>query len=81
MRQRRGTGRTLGLLALRVLGAALLGSVETEVLEEEDLAVLAAEDGLLGLGSNTVGEEGDLLGEELLELGSLRGRWRERDRA
>lgn len=60
--------RTLGLLALGVLGATLLGSVESEVFEEEDLSVLAVLDSLLDLVSDAVVEEGDGRAEELLEL-------------
>lgn len=59
---------TLGLLALGILGGTLLGSVEPQVLEEEDLSILAVLDSLLGLGSNAVGKEGDRLGKELLKL-------------
>ena len=63
--------RTLGLVSLRVLGRSLLLSVESEVLEQEDLSVRSSLDGLLGLLTNTVGEESDRGGEERLELGSL----------
>jgi hypothetical protein len=45
--------------------------VEPEVLEEEDLSVCSSLDGGLGLGSNTVGEEGDGDREERLELSGL----------
>lgn len=62
---------TLGLLALGVLAASLLFGVESQVLEQEDLAVLAVGNGLLNLGANTVRKEGDGLGEEFLELGGL----------
>lgn len=58
----------LDLLALRVLAAALLLGVETQVLEENDTAVLGVVDGLLDLGADTVVGEGDLLADELLEL-------------
>jgi hypothetical protein len=61
-------GRTLDLLSLGVLGAALFSGVEPEVLEEEDLAVLAVLNSLLGGVSDAVVEEGDGLGEELLKL-------------
>jgi hypothetical protein len=58
----------LDLLALRVLAAALLFGVETQVLEENDATVLGVVDGLLDLGADTVVGEGDLLADELLEL-------------
>jgi len=58
----------LDLLALRVLAAALLLGVETQVLEENDTTVLGVVDGLLDLGADTVVGEGDLLADKLLEL-------------
>ena len=42
--------------------------METQVLEENDTAVLGVVDGLLDLGADTVVGEGDLLADELLEL-------------
>lgn len=42
--------------------------MESEVLEEEDLSVLAVLDSLLDLVSDAVVEEGDGRAEELLEL-------------
>ena len=62
---------TLDLFTLAILGATLLLGVESEVLEEEDLAVLAVLDGLLGLGTDTVREESDGLAEQLGELVGL----------
>jgi hypothetical protein len=58
----------LDLLALRVLAAALLFGVETQVLKENDATVLGIVDSLLDLGTDTVVGEGDLLADELLEL-------------
>jgi hypothetical protein len=58
----------LDLLALRVLAAALLLGVETQVLEEDNATVLGVVDSLLDLGADTVVGEGDLLADELLEL-------------
>lgn len=51
--------------------------MESQVLEQKDLAVLAVLDGLLGLLADTVGQEGDGLAEKLGELVGLRfpGRW------
>lgn len=59
----------LGLVALLVLGAALLLNVEAEVLEEDDGAGLGVVDNLLDLGADRVGGKGDGLAQELLELG------------
>lgn len=59
----------LGLVALLVLGAALLLNVEAEVLEEDDGASLGVVDNLLDLGADRVGGKGDGLAQELLELG------------
>jgi hypothetical protein len=58
----------LDLLALRVLAAALLLGVETQVLEEDNATVLGVVDSLLDLGADAVVGEGDLLADELLEL-------------
>ena len=44
---------------------ALFLNVEAQVLEQEDLGVLALVDGLLRLGANGVGEELDVLAKEL----------------
>lgn len=60
----------LGLVALLVLGGTLLLNVESEVLEENDGAILSLADDLLDLGTDTVGGEGNLLAQELLELGN-----------
>jgi hypothetical protein len=62
----------LGLVAILVLGRALLLNVESEVLEEDDRAILGLVDDLLDLGADTVGGEGNLLAEKLLELGDNR---------
>ena len=45
--------------------------MEAEVLEEDDRAVLSGIDSLLGLLSDAVGEELNVLGKELRELGGL----------
>jgi hypothetical protein len=58
----------LDLLALSILAAALLLSVETQVLEENDAAIGGAVDGLLDLGADTVVGEGNLLADKLLKL-------------
>lgn len=44
--------------------------METEVLQENDLATSSSVDGLLDLGTNTVVQELDLIAEKLLELGN-----------
>ncbi|KAI6777240.1 hypothetical protein HG530_001185 [Fusarium avenaceum] len=59
----------LGLVALLILGGALLLNVESEVLEEDDRAILSLVDDLLDLGADAVRGEGDLLAQELLKLG------------
>jgi hypothetical protein len=58
----------LGLVAVLVLGRAFLLNVESEVLEEDDRAILSLVDDLLDLRTDTIGGEGDLLAEELLKL-------------
>lgn len=60
----------LDLLALSILGAALLLSVETQVLKQNDLAIGSLVHGLLGLGTNAVLSEGDALAEKLLKHGN-----------
>ena len=60
----------LDLLALGILGAALLLSVETQVLKEDNLATGGLVDGLLGLSADTVISEDDALAEKLLEHGN-----------
>lgn len=57
----------LDLLAFGILGAALLLGVETQVLEENDLATGGLVNGLLGLSTDTVVSEDDALAEKLLE--------------
>lgn len=59
---------SLDLLALSVLGAALLLGVETQVLEQDDLAVVGLVDRLLDLLADAVAGEDDALAEQLLEL-------------
>lgn len=59
---------SLGLVALLVLGAALLLNVEAEVLEEHNGAIVSLGDNVLDLGADAVGGEGDGLAEQLLEL-------------
>lgn len=44
--------------------------MESEVLEEDDSAILSLVDDLLNLGTDTVRSEGNLLAEKLLELGN-----------
>lgn len=60
----------LDLLALGILGATLLLGVETQVLEQNDLAVRSLVHGLLGLGANAVLGESDALVEKLLKHGN-----------
>lgn len=60
----------LDLLALGILGAALLLSVETQVLKQNDLAIGSLVHGLLSLGANAVLSEGDALAEKLLKHGN-----------
>ena len=59
----------LGLVAITVLGAALLLNVEAQVLEEDDGTVVGLVDDGLDLGADTVGGEGDGLAQKALELG------------
>jgi hypothetical protein len=66
---------TLCLLALGILAASLLFGVESQVLEQEDLAFLAVGNSLLDFGADTVRKEGDGLGEKFFELGGLLLRW------
>ncbi len=59
----------LDLLALSVLGATLLLGVESQVLQEDNLAISSLVDNGLNLWANTVWSKLDLLAtEELLEL-------------
>ena len=60
------------LLAILILVAALLFSVEAQVLKEDDLSVLGAVHGLLDLLADAVVCECDALAEQLLELGNDR---------
>jgi hypothetical protein len=60
----------LDLLAFSILGAALFLSVETQVLEENNLTIGGLVDGLLGLSADTVISEDDALAEKLLEHGN-----------
>jgi hypothetical protein len=59
---------TLDLL-VAFLAFTLLLNVEPKVLEEEHLAVLAGEDGLLDFVTDAVGQEGNVALEQLGELG------------
>jgi hypothetical protein len=59
----------LDLLAFGILGATLLLSVETQVLEENNLATGGLVNGLLSLSTDTVISEDDALAEKLLEHG------------
>lgn len=62
---------SLHLLALGILGAALLLGVESQVLEQDHLSVLCLVHGLLDLLAHAVLGEDDLLSaEQLLELGN-----------
>lgn len=60
----------LDLIALGVLRAALLLSMETEVLKQNDLATGSLVHGLLSLGTNAVVDESDVLAEKLLKHGN-----------
>lgn len=60
--------RSLDLLSFSILAASLLLSVEAQVLQENDLAVLGVVDNLLDLWSDAVRSEGDAAAEKLLEL-------------
>lgn len=59
----------LDLLALGILGATLLLGVETQVLEQDNLATAGLVDNLLRLGTDTVLSEDDALANEALEDG------------
>lgn len=59
----------LDLLALSILGAALLLSVETQVLQENNLATSGLVDGLLGLSTDAVLSEDHALAEQSLQNG------------
>ena len=56
-------------LLVALLALALLLDVESQVLKEEDLAVLAGENSLLDVLSDTVVEEGDFASEKFRKLG------------
>lgn len=60
----------LDLLALGILGAALLLGVEAQVLKENDLTTGGLVDSLLDLLADAVFREDDALAEQLLELGN-----------
>lgn len=62
----------LGLVALLVLGAALLLNVESEVLQQDNGTVVGLVDNSLDLGADAVGSKGDGLAQKLLELGNNR---------
>ena len=64
---------SLDLVALGIGALALLLNVESQVLKQDDAAVLSGVDSLLDLCSNTVLGEGDLAAEELLKLRNDRG--------
>lgn len=57
----------LDLLALGVLGAALLLGMETQVLQQHDLAARGLVDRFLNLGANAVLSEDNALAEQLLQ--------------
>ena len=59
----------LDLVALGVLGAALLLNVEAQVLQQNHLATGGLVHGLLGLSANAVLGEDNALAEKLLQLG------------
>lgn len=59
----------LGLVALGILGRALLLNMEAQVLEQHDAAALGLVDDGLDLGADAVRGKGDRLAQELLELG------------
>lgn len=60
---------SLDLLSLGILGAALLLGVETQVLQQDNLATGGLVDGLLNLGTDAVLGEDDALAKQLLQLG------------
>ena len=60
----------LDLLALGVLGGALLLGVETQVLKQDNLAASRLVDGLLDLLANAVVGEDDAPAQQLLKLGN-----------
>jgi hypothetical protein len=62
-------GVGLDLLALGILGGALLLDVETQVLQQDNLAVLGLVDDGLDLGADAVRGELDALAQLLLKLG------------
>ena len=61
-----------GLIALLILGRALLLNVESQVLEEDYSAPFSLFDNLLNLGTNAVWCKSDRLPEKLLKLGNDR---------
>lgn len=62
----------LGLVAVLVLGGALLLDVEAKVLQQHDAAALGLVDNGLDVRADAVRREGDGLAQELLELGDNR---------
>lgn len=62
------SGVGLSLVALLVLDGALLFDVETEVLKENDRAVVSGGDGFFDLGAHAVVEEDDGLADEFREF-------------
>lgn len=67
--------RSLNLLALCILARSLLLSVESQVLQQDNLSILSIVDNRLDLWSDAVRRKGDLAAEQLLEL---RHDWLER---
>lgn len=60
---------SLGLVAVGVLGGAFLLDVESQVLEQNNLAVVGLGNNLLNLGADRVRGKLNTLAQELLELG------------
>jgi len=60
--------RSLDLLALRIRARSLLLSVESQVLQQDNLSILSIIDNFLNLWSDTVWSKGDLATEQLLKL-------------
>lgn len=58
----------LNLLALSILAASLLLSMETQVLQQHNLSILGIVHDLLNLWPNTIRGKDDLTAEQLLEL-------------
>lgn len=61
---------SLGLVAILILGAALLFNMESQILKENNSTAIGLVNDGLDLGANAVGGKCDALAKQLLELGN-----------